>query len=293
MKRVTAFLALASALSGTNAYWKGFNIKSYQADGTTCKTASDWANAFHTLTTLPNKINSARLYYSSACDTLTNAVPAAISAGLFLLVGVNPESQFEEEKAALQAAVQRHGWDWIVSVSVGSEDLYRGTTNATTLARQINEVRDMLSGVSGYSPSIKVGHVDTTNAWTNRSNAAVIQACDFVGTDIYPYFQDLQNNSIENADDLFWNGVKEVREAVADAGRDTSVWVTESGWPVNGTTKNLAVADTKNAKSYWKSTACSAFQQINVFWFTLQDWSAYPSFAVLDPDSNWEFDLSC
>ena len=72
-------------------------------------------------------------------------------------------------------------------MSVGSEDLYRGDTSASTLAQQVYDVRGMLSTVNGGT-AIKVGHVDTWNAWVNPANTAVIKACDFIGLDGYPYF---------------------------------------------------------------------------------------------------------
>ena len=76
-------------LQHTTAYWKGFNIKSNLADGVTCKSLSDWREDFAVITSFPNKINSARLYSSWSCNTLTNAVPASISYGKKILVGID------------------------------------------------------------------------------------------------------------------------------------------------------------------------------------------------------------
>jgi glucan endo-1,3-beta-D-glucosidase len=114
-----------------------------------------------------------------------------------------------------------------------------------------------------------------------------------VGTDIYPYFQTKQENSINNSKTLFSENVQSVKKAVANAGSEASVWVTETGWPVNGTTKNLAVASVENAKIYWDEVACSAFSSMNTFWFTLQDYYAVPSFAVVDVNDEELFDMSC
>jgi glucan endo-1,3-beta-D-glucosidase len=293
MRLFHALLWLTAFLRPTSAYWKGFNIKSNLADGVTCKSASDWSQAFQLMKTFPNKINSARLYSSYSCDTLANALPAAISSDTRILVGILTEDDYDAEKGALLAAVKKYGFGWIVAVSVGSEDLYRGTTSPSALAHQIYDVRGMLSEVSGYTSEIKVGHVDTTNAWTNSSNREVIRACDFVGTDIYPYFQTKQENSIENSKSLFSENVQSVKTAVANAGSEASVWVTETGWPVNGTTKNLAVASVENAKTYWDEVACSAFSSMNTFWFTLQDYYAVPSFAVVGVNDEELFDMSC
>jgi glucan endo-1,3-beta-D-glucosidase len=285
-------LSLATVFTPSKAYWRGINIKSNLADGTTCKTPSDYLSAYQTLKSFPNSINSARLYSSWFCNTLSNALPSAISTDTKLLAGVSL-ANFDNEKGALLAAVKKYGFGWMVGVSVGNEDLYRGTVSPAILAEMIYDVRGMLSEVSGYSNEVRVGHVDTTNAWTNASNSAVIRACNFVGTDIYPYFQTLQNNDISNAENLFWNGVKQVRDAVSKAGGGASVWVTETGWPVNGPTKGNAVPGTDNAETYWKGVACDAFGSLNAFWFTLQDWSAVPSFAIVGQDGERLYNLTC
>lgn len=207
---------------------------------------------------------------------------------------------YEYEKDALLSAINKYGWSWILAVSVGSEDLYRGDSNVSSLVTQINDVRGMLKSTPSYPTSgIKVGHVDTSNIWTETSTYPLTRACDFVGVDSYPYFQATQNNSISNAGNLFREGIAGVKTAVSKAGSTASVWVAETGWPVNGSTKGLAVAGRENARAYWSDVACSSFDTevgeggVNIWWFTLQDWSAYPSFAVVDPEFEVEYDLSC
>ncbi|CZR58493.1 uncharacterized protein PAC_08385 [Phialocephala subalpina] len=260
MKLFLPLLVLTTLTSPISAYWKGFNIKSNLADGVTCKSAKDWAAAFAQLKTFPNKINSARLYSSHTCNTLLSAVPSAISSHTFILVGIlATTANFEAEKGALLQAVKQYGFDWVAAISVGSEDLYRGTHSPSQLASQIYDVRGMLQELPGWNGSIKVGHVDTTNAWTNTSNREVIRACDFIGTDIYPYFQTLQDNNVSNSYELFWNGVKQVQNAVTKAGSTASVWVTETGWPVNGATKNNAIPGTTEARTYWSNVACMVY----------------------------------
>src|SRR5205814_8687491 len=179
-------------------------------------------------------------------------------------------AHYEAEKAALLAAVRQYGVGWIVSVSVGSEDLYRGDTSASTLAQQIYDVRGMLSTVNGGS-SVQVGHVDTWTAWVNSANTAVIQACDFVGTDGYPYYQD---SSIDDSANVFWESVQRTRDVVNNVKPGTWVWITETGWPVSGPTMGAAIASTSNAQQYWSTVACAAFQQAHTFWYTLQDYNS-------------------
>jgi len=163
---VATLAALTAVFSTASAFWKGFNIGANNPDGS-CKSEQDWERAFRSMQSLPGHFTSARLFASSDCNTLANAVPAALNTGTQLLVGVWTENtdHYNAEKAALQAAVHQHGTGWIVSVSVGSEDLYRHDTGASTLAGQINEVRNMLSGLG--AGGVQVGHVDTWTAWVD------------------------------------------------------------------------------------------------------------------------------
>jgi glucan endo-1,3-beta-D-glucosidase len=294
MKTTSYALALAASIASANAYWSGFNVQSTLADGS-CKTQADWEKDFNTMKALPGARTSMRVYASSDCNTLVNAVPAALATGGQILVGVWTEdsAHFEAEKQALLSAVQTYGFDWIVAVSVGSEDLYRGDTTASTLAQQIYDVRGMLSTVSGYSTSIQVGHVDTWTAWVDGANTAVIQACDFVGTDGYPYFQNTEANGIDVSYNLFWESVQAVRDVVNSAHSGIWVWVTESGWPTSGPTENQAVASVANAQQYWSTVACSAFNSGHTFWYSLQDFNASPSFGVVDANYNALYDLNC
>lgn len=163
MKLSGVVAALLAAVPFTNAYWKGFNVAANNPDGS-CKTQAQWASTFKRLQQLPGHFTSVRLYASSDCNTLALAVPAAISTGTQLLVGVWTEdaTHFKQEKDALEAAIKRYGQDWMIAISVGSEDLYRGDTNAGTLAQQIYDVRGM---VRAMGVKKEVGHVDTWTAW--------------------------------------------------------------------------------------------------------------------------------
>ncbi len=170
---VSTIVALAAIFSTGSAYWKGFNIGANNPDGS-CKSQADWDRAFRTMQAMPGYFSSARLFASSDCNTLANAVPAALATGSQLLVGVWTQdvNHYNAEKAALQAAIRQYGTSWIVSVSVGSEDLYRKETSAATLAGQINEVRDMLRSMGA---NVEVGHVDTWTAYVDPANEAVIR----------------------------------------------------------------------------------------------------------------------
>lgn len=291
--KFSSILAIAAtalcSVEAATTFSKGFNLGAKNPDGS-CKTQADWTKDFQTIQAFPGSFPNARLFASSDCNTLANAVPAAIATKTKLLVGVWTEdwAHFGAEKAALLAAVKQYGHDWISAVSVGSEDLYRKETPASTLAGQIYDVRGMLSTVN--AKTVKVGHVDTWTAWVDPANNAVIKACDFIGTDGYPYYQD---SSINNAYNVFWESVQNTKDAVAKVSPGKEVWITESGWPISGGTRGASVPSKANAQQYWSSVACSAFKQANTFWFTLQDYTSNPSFGVLDANYKPIINLKC
>lgn len=283
-----SLLAAVSGFSGAEAYWKGFNVGANNPDGS-CKSTEDWRTVFNTLKGLPGYFTSVRLYASSDCNTLANAVPAAIDTGTGILVGVwtEDDAHFEAEKQALLNAILQYGSNWIIAVGVGSEDLYRGDTTADKLASQINDVRGMIRSVGANQ---EVGHVDTWTAWVKSENNAVILASDFVGTDGYPYFQGAE---IQNGANVFWDSVQATRDVVNAVKPGTWVWITETGWPVSGANFDASVASVSNAQAYWTNVACAAFEQAHTFWYAYQDYSASPSFGVVDANRNPIYNLAC
>ncbi|KAJ9645848.1 hypothetical protein H2201_008205 [Coniosporium apollinis] len=280
--------AFAAILTTTEAYWKGFNIGANNPDGS-CKTRADWELAFNTLKSLPGSFIDVRLFASSDCGTLANAVPAALATGTNLLVGIwtQDAAHYEAEKNALVAAINAYGTSWILAISVGSEDLYRKETSAAVLAGQIYDVRGM---VRGLGVTQEVGHVDTWTAWVDPANEAVIHASDFVGMDGYPYWQGATPVQMR---DTFWASVQATRDVVHRVKPGTWVWITETGQPVSGDKFGDSVPSVASAQSYWKEVACEAFRSAHVFWYAYQDWSSNPSFGVIGADGRPIYDLTC
>ena len=189
-------------------------------DGT-CKNQTQWTTAFQELYNLPQKVEYVRLYASSDCDTLINAVPAAFNSQIKILVGVWAENatHYQSETNALTDAITQYGADWIYAISVGSEDLYRGDSNAATLANQVENTRN---ATRALNVTVPIGHIDTWQAWCRHGHEVLVSACDFIGVDSYPYFQ---NSSIEAAGVALRNSV----HAVQALSMGKPVWITETG----------------------------------------------------------------
>ncbi|KAJ5274157.1 hypothetical protein N7505_002702 [Penicillium chrysogenum] len=308
--RSAQFLALAMAVATSDAISQGFNYGALKVDGS-LKTQADFETEFATAKNLvgtDNAFTSARLYTMIQGGTTNGpieAIPAAIKEKTTLLLGLWASGgDMSNEIAALTSAINTYGEDFtnlVVGISVGSEDLYRVSetgvkANAglgvgpTELVDYINQVRSAISGTS--LSGAPIGHVDTWNSWTNGSNSAVIEAVDWLGFDGYPYYENTDPNSIDDAKALFDKGVEKTK-AVA-GGKE--VWITETGWPVAGPTENLAVANTANAKQYWDEVACPLLGNTNTWWYILEDaGTTAPSFGVTgsSTDTTPLYDLSC
>lgn len=253
----SSLLALATAMGAASAQvYQGFNYGSVFTDGSAI-TQPDYENEFSTAQRLvgTSGFTSARLFtmiQAGTSDTPTHAIPAAITTKTSLLLGLflnSDQAVFDNELAALRSAISTYGQDFIdlvAGISVGSEDLYRispiGIENNSGAGIEPAEVADYIgqvrSLIAGTAASGKVvGHVDTWTAWVNSSNDAVISACDFIGMDAYPYFQNTMSNSIDSGEALFFDAYN---STVAVAG-GKPVWVTETGWPVSGPTVSFNV----------------------------------------------------
>jgi len=292
----TLLLPSLALLSSTSALMKGFNIGANRASDGACKTQTDWTNDFKAMQAInPGsgrlKFTYARVYAASDCNTLANAVPAAIATNTKLLVGIWTEdaTHYNNEKQALLAVSKAHGVAWIAGISVGSEDLYRKDTTASALVSQIYDVRGMMTTVPGGS-TIKIGHVDTWTAWVDGANTAVIKACDWIGTDGYPYWQ---GDAESQGYNVFIQSVNNVKTAVANAGSKAPVYVTETGWPITGPSDGSGVPSKAAASDYYQKTACAVFRLYDTFYYTLQDYNASPSFGVMGPNYAPLYSLTC
>ncbi|KAJ5780297.1 hypothetical protein N7457_005457 [Penicillium paradoxum] len=307
--RPTQFLALAMAVATSEAISQGFNYGALKGDGSV-KSQADFETEFATAKNLvgtDHAFTSARLYTMIQGGTANGpieAIPAAIKEKTTLLLGLWASGGgMSNEIAALKSAIETYGdafTDLVVGISVGSEDLYRNSEIGTKvnagvgiepseLVDYINQVRSAISGTS--LSGAPIGHVDTWNTWTNSSNSAVVDAVDWLGFDGYPYFENTEPNSIDDAKALFDKGVAKT-QAIA-GGKE--IWITETGWPVTGKTENLAVANTANARQYWTEVACPLLGNTNTWWYILEDPASTPSFGVTgSADSTTPlYDLSC
>lgn len=315
MVTLTTLLTLATTAllpgAGASAV-TGFNSASTRADGTP-KTQADFEAEFRLAAGLqgaPEPFTSVRLYTNIQGGTTNDPVsafPAAVATNTSLLLGIwaSGTDSIQNDLAALGAGIEQYGEAFanlVVGVSVGSEDLYRnsatGVANKAGIGAQPDVIANFIAETKSFLQNttlahVPVGHVDTFNVWGNASNAAVLSASDFLGIDVYPFYENnLGNNSIGNALSLWNSAMDEVKGAAAGK----PVWITETGWPSSGAVWGDAVPSVANAKQYWDEIGCTLFGVTNTWWYVLEDenMSDTANFSVsMDGTTTPVWDLTC
>ncbi|KAJ4216463.1 hypothetical protein NW757_014668 [Fusarium falciforme] len=290
----------------------GFNSGATKDDNKP-KQQSDFEQEFRTAQGLrgsPGLFNSVRLYtmiQAGTTDDPISAFPAALDTNTSMLLGIwcSGTETIENELSAMSNAIDTYGQrfaDLVVGISVGSEDLYRNSESGVEndaglgqgpdmMVRFIRQVRSAINGtVLGNKP---VGHVDSWSALANESNSDVIDQLDWLGTDLYTYYERDRGNSFSNTTTVFdyiYNS------SFAFAG-DKPVWVTETGYPVSGPDFGEAVASVSNAAEYWQIVGCDRlFGRVNTWWYNLRDSNPANTekFAITDDLSTTaRFNLTC
>ncbi|TQS33909.1 hypothetical protein Golomagni_05731 [Golovinomyces magnicellulatus] len=273
MPAPSSLLTMAAAIGSAAAGFQGFN---YGADG---ETQGSFEAKFKAAQGLPGT-NGNLLF------------------GLWASAG---QESFNNELAALKKTIDQYcdQLDGLVAgISVGSEDIYRDSpigrendenpgADPQTLVNYINEVRKAVKG--SCLEKAPIGHVDTWTSYVNSTADPLIEACDWLGMDTYPYFEFQKPNPIEQGKALYDAALNKVK----NAGKGKPVWITETGWPVSGKKSGQAVASPQNAKDYYQKVGCPMFGKDNVWWYTLSDAGANPSFGLMGADGKPTFDLNC
>lgn len=317
-----SFALLQTCNGQESRIYQGFNSGNTLTDYT-AKFEDDFVKEFTTMQNLqnaPGVFNSVRLYTNIQAHTTSDvlsAIPAALKTNTSILLGLwtSGSNNITNELDALGKAIDQYGTDFanaVVAISVGSEDLYRLSdigirqnagigAGPDAIVRFINETRSFIEGTSLEGKP--VGHVDTWRSWVNESNSAVIEAVDFIGVDIYPFFENdttiapnFYVNTFDNAVPIF----RDRWEQVVNASQGKDVWITETGWPFKseGPAWGESQASVDFQAEYWRGVGCGdLFGRVNTWWYTLRDANpeSKQKFAITNEDLSTEasFNLSC
>lgn len=253
---ISALTALSGTLAANGEWYTGWNLPSNNRDAT-CKRPIDWAADFQYINRVfkPQYLagrTAVKIFNAAQCDTAANVVGPAIKANMKVLIGLGAREnngEFAREKAALNSAIKAHGCDWLVAVSVGSEELYRKEVTPERMAAQLQDVRGLVRQYPGSCKTIPIAHSDTTGAWMDKANAPVVQASDIIIHNAYVYWE---GADIAVAQSHLAGAIGAVNNAVG--GKEA--WIGETGWPTAGATNKQAVPSIANARRYWELMKC-------------------------------------
>lgn len=295
MKSTILFLLVTLIELAAARVYTGFNYGAFWSEQANAKRYADFHHGFElakNLTNTPVPFDSARLYTCITAGTKdhpTEAFQAAIDTSTNLILGmwVSPGTTgqpndvlVDNELTALGKAFDKYGQslaDLIIGLSVGNEDVYRFTTQQAgvgpdNLRLTIQTVREKIKAASWgeFMQGKPIGHTDTPPY-------VVVSDSDFIGMTAYPYWE---GKSIDEANATFMATLKDTQKRAGNA----PVWISEIGWPINGTNIKEAVASADNYQRLRNEVACQVFGKYNTFWFELlQDFTPdQPDWGLLD-----------
>lgn len=261
-----------SNVLASKQWYSGWNLPSNNPD-TTCKTSSDWAIDFSVINSefrsqYTYGTPAVKIFNTNQCNTTKNMVQPAIDAKIPVLATVVAneanENRYELDKTALEDAIKLHGCDWLIGVSVGSEDLYREEITSDRLVEQMNEVRSLIRNYQGNCQTIPIMHADVPQAWRRYKN--VIDASDVILLNAYAYWGGVDISRAQLS-------IRKTINRVRKAAKGKEVWIGETGWPAAGPTVGNATATLENLQSAWTQLKCPHVGDggplfgMNAFWY--------------------------
>ena len=222
--------------------------------------------------------------YSRTGD-LAPAAQMAHSLGLKTAIGAWISKDATDNQAEIDSLVSEAIKGYVDVAIVGSEALLRGDVNAGTLTGYIDQIRSRLQAAG---VNIPVTAADTYNTLEQPANAKVLADVDIVYANFFPYWE---GTSIDGA---MASLNKEYRQLAA---LGKPVFVSESGFPSDGSPNGAAVPSPANAAYYFLDFASWAqannvsyayFEAFDEPWkYTGGDvgphWGVFDSNGVLKP----------
>ena len=207
------------APNGPRLFNAGISYSPFTGDAG-CRSASQIASDIGNLITRGG-YDLVRMY-GTECDQIDAAIGAITSfPAVKLMVGVFDLANLAAETASLLAQVNQR-WGVIHTVSVGNEDVNKGTFAAGDVAAMANATRLQLRAEGFSGPVVAV---DTQNALL--AHPELCAASDYCAFNCHAFFDaDAQANS---SGTFVAQWIKDMR---AVAGGKALV-VTETGWPVS------------------------------------------------------------
>lgn len=244
---------------GSSGGSKGIVYSPYKVGG--CKTADEVKSDLSSLT----DYDVIRIY-GVDCDQVPNVL-AALAPGQKVFLGIYDVANIESGLNTIYEAVQAHGdgWDVVYTISIGNELVNNGEATVDQIAGYLSTARSVLGGLNYSGPIVSV---DTFIATIN--NPGLCSLSDYVAVNAHAFF----DGNVVAADSGKWvlEQIQRVWSACDSVGVQKNVFVTESGWPSQGESNNLAVPSKENQESAVSSIksivgdSCILFTAFNDYW---------------------------
>lgn len=212
---------------------KGITYSPYNADGT-CKSASDVASDI-------SKLSSYEIIrlYGVDCNQAENVL-AALGDGQKIFAGIYFMDQISAGIQTLASAVKANGgWDVVHTVSIGNELVNGGSATPSQILSYVQEGKSALTSAGYTGPVVSV---DTFIAVIN--NPELCKYSDYIAVNAHAFFDG--HATAEEAGTWLLGQIQRVSSA---CGNSKSVFITETGWPTQGESNNVAVPSTSNQKA--------------------------------------------
>ncbi len=192
-----------------------------------------------------------------SCANGNEKIPSiAKSKGLKTMVGAwigNHKNQNEKEINTLISLAQKGMVDIAV---IGNETLLRNEITEKELINYIQQVKEKL-------PHIPVGYVDAYFQFHERPN--LVEACDVILANCYPFWEgyDINEASVY---------LQQMYNVLQQAAKGKPIYITETGWPSQGSPIQNAEPSALNAMKYFITTnQWASKENIPLFYFSSFD----------------------
>lgn len=242
--------AVAPAPSGAALPW-GIAYSPYTTGA--CKDASQVLSDFQQI---GDEYKVVRIY-GTDCQQVENSVAAAKATNKKLIVGIFYVDQTESAVQIISGAVNGD-WSIIDLVTVGNEDISKGSHTASDMVDAIGWARSNLTA-AGYDGLI--GIVDTVQSMLD--NPSMCTSSDVALVNAHAFFDSTHESSV--AGTTIRSQVSQVEKACVKNGETMRVIVTESGWPKQGQRNGQAIPSIQDQQQAISSLKASFTQDIVFF----------------------------
>ncbi|KAI9487758.1 MAG: glycoside hydrolase superfamily [Benjaminiella poitrasii] len=233
------FLYEASIFVAASNIFYGLN---YGVNIENCPTYETVKQDFRILSQYTNVV---RIYSVQDCDMGRIALKASQANKMRLYMGIwiDKTDGFEQEFKMLQDLIRSNSFYNVNAIIVGSEVLFRGDMDSGGLVSHINDVKNLV-----HSKGVQV----TTADVFYKISPEIVNAVDFLMISIKEF-----SNHIEY---------------VKSISNEKIVYISETGWPDQGSNFGNSMASPENQKYFLLKSLCmTRTQNIDMIWFSAID----------------------